>query len=167
MQISPEWEHFFFPFRVHLNSIYPSFWCCKRSVSLEFMSASVAEFYLFVFEGSKAIDCELFKVSVCLLSGKFYNALNYITLILNWLGLEVVSVPKGTAILVLIIPVKIRLLFHLLQLGRLWDSYCNSPKITTCGILKTSCAFPWHYREGQQQQLCDTNVICLRCKCDL
>lgn len=32
-------------------------------------------------------------MSVCLLSGKLYNALNYITLILNRLDSEAVSVP--------------------------------------------------------------------------
>jgi len=78
------------------------------------MPSSVVEFYVLIFEASDAIDCKLSKVSVCLLSGKFYNAVNYITLILNWLDLEVVSVPNITAILVLFIPVKIRLLFHLL-----------------------------------------------------
>lgn len=66
----------------------------------------MAAFYLLIFEGSKAIDRELFQVSMCLLSDMFYNALNYITLILNWLDLEVVSVPKVTTILVLFIPVQ-------------------------------------------------------------
>lgn len=53
------------------------------------------------------------------------------------------------------------------QLGGLWDSDCNAPKITAGGLLKTSCAFPWHHPKWPTKwALCDRNVICIRCKCD-
>lgn len=78
----------------------------------------MSQFYLLIFEGSKETDDELFKESV---SGNFYNAS-----IFDWLDLEVVSVTKGTAFVMLFTVLKIRWLFLLLlQLGRLGDSYCD------------------------------------------
>lgn len=70
---------------------------------------------------------------------------------LPWHCLDLKStwIPEDIWILGLFVPIKVRLLFHLLlQLGMLCYSYCKTLRTNASWFLKTSCAFPWHYPKG-------------------
>lgn len=100
------------------------------------------EFYSFIFEGTKAIDPQLFSRD---------RVLNYLANpSVLWITLIDIELARCT------FSTKRYSLYQLRQgcyLIYSWEDYetptvCYSPKITASGLLKTSCAFPRHYPRG-------------------
>lgn len=142
------------------NLFFLSFWCCKSLVS--FISGIyvcirgwILCTYVWRIKGDRL--CAFW--SECVLTvWQVLQRLELYSLILDQLDLEAVSVAKGTAMLVLVIPVKIRLLFHLVLQSLQNDCHWDSEHFL-CIFMPLS--------QGSTKGATQYKLICIRSKCDL